>query len=108
QYLLVSAAADDYLIEHQTKVEESQQLSSELLPEIPKEQMTELLTAINQAVDNFDGDEIIRLSEELSAFIYKGYVFKKSFDEIIQLANDFEYDAVKEHLQKITEIVNER
>lgn len=108
QYLLVSAAADDYLIEHQTKVEESQQLSSEFLPEIPKEQMTELLTAINQAVDNFDGDEIIRLSEELSAFIYKGYVFKKSFDEIIQLANDFEYDAVKEHLQKITEIVNER
>ena len=106
QYKRISITAEDYYkLNAPQKETEKIEISSVSMPELSKEKLEEYVSSIAAAADNFDGDEIVRIAAEASAYVYNGFVLKKSFDEIIALTNDFEYESVKSELEKISEMI---
>lgn len=108
-YGRVSVAASEYYEKNKPEEkEETVDISAVSLPELDKEKLDAYITELEGAADNFDSDEIGRISDELSQYVYNGFILKNSFEDIKKLANDFEYDGVKEALVKISETLNKR
>ena len=101
-YERVRSAAEEYLLQKKPKAPEEVETSASDLPELTRDKLDEYLSAIAEAADNFDGDEIVRLAKEASGYVCGGFILKKSFDEVIELSNDFEYEQAKQRLDGIS------
>ncbi len=75
------------------------------LIEISLEKLEEFIDQIKDACDNFDGDEIKRICEELSGCAVSGKPLKPLFDAVWAEADDFEYDNACEKAQAVLEQV---
>ncbi len=68
---------------------------------ITQEKLMEYIEQIKDSCDNFDGDETVRLAEELSAYSYNSRALKIWLDKVSECAADFEYDSAVEALEKM-------
>ncbi len=77
--------------------------SAEELPEITLENVGGYIEKIREACEAFDGDEIVRICSEASAYSCEGTALKPLFDKVIAAADDFEYDEAKDKADEISE-----
>ncbi len=103
QYEKVTREADKYL--HENTVTDKGEAAEDNtdIPEVDCKQLEAYFADILAAVDNFDGDEIVRIAEEVSQYSYQGRILSEDFHKVRELAEDFEYDDIKSYMNKISE-----
>ena len=62
------------------------------LTELWEEKLAEYVDQICDACDNFDGEGVVVIVNLLAEYSYKGVALKECFEEVKQLAEDFEYE----------------
>lgn len=105
-YLKVEELGRAYVKEHQQNDEQTTDsedvAATELsLPEISADDLAKKVEKIREAADNFDGDTIISLCEELFAYQINGKLLKNLFAEVKQEAEEFEYDSAAQKAEKV-------
>ena len=68
-----------------------------------KEQLNEIISRIREALENFDGDEVIEIAKEAEGGFYQEENIGERIMEIGKTAADFDYDKADELLQALIE-----
>ena len=76
---------------------------SEQLTEITAEKAKESLGMIKDACLSFDADQAERFCTELLSCSVNGEPLRSALNEIVNAANDFEYEAAAEMAEKLAE-----
>lgn len=73
--------------------------------EIEVSALMALCEKLEEALDNFDGDLVHSLCQEMEGAIFSGVSLEKSRKEICQYVDEFEYDAAKEKVQSLEQLI---
>ena len=68
-----------------------------------EEQLNEIISRIREALENFDGDEVIEIAKEAEGGFYQEENIGERIMEIGKTAADFDYDKADELLQALIE-----
>ena len=83
--------ANGVVIQDICEDEDTQELNT-----ITSEQFTDYIERIKVACDNFDGDEVAFIADEMCKCSFKETPLKQYFAEVKKLAEDFEYEQAQE------------
>ena len=107
-YEKVAKIADDYLAKKKpAPAPEAAETdaSAEALTEISVEEIEELVREISTACENFDGDAATEICQKAEGKSCGGVALKPLFNEVRELAEDFEYDEAGRKAEEILEKV---
>jgi len=96
----VVANAKQYLKDNGYVTEQSKEVKAQDLKNISIEEFMEYIVRITEACDNFDGDEVIAVADELISCKVNDKILAIYFDEIKKYADDYDYDKALELIQK--------
>ncbi|MGN0680069.1 MAG: ATP-binding protein [Oscillospiraceae bacterium] len=94
-YEKVASLGAEYLAKQKPQKAESSpqnEISLEQLTEISIEDVESLIEKIRSACEDFDGDAVVELCKEAAGKSCGGIALEPLFDEVKDLAEDFEYD----------------
>lgn len=93
---------NDYLGENESDDTENEAAEETAeLTEISAEKLSEYIAKAKAACEDFDGDAMTAIAEEVSEYSYKGKPLKEYFGRAAELAEDFEYDSAAEELARL-------
>lgn len=93
---------NDYLGENEsddTENEAEKEITE--LTEISAEKLSEYIAKAKAACEDFDGEAMTAIADEVSEYSYKGKPLKEYFGRAAELAEDFEYDSAAEELARL-------
>lgn len=93
---------NDYLGENESDDTENEAAEETAeFTEISAEKLSEYIAKAKAACEDFDGDAMTAIAEEVSEYSYKGKPLKEYFGRAAELAEDFEYDSAAEELARL-------
>ena len=98
-YNKVMDAVQSYLLKNGYPLEQPPETTEQDLQEITIEQFTEKVAHIIDACNNFDGDTIMKLAEELCSCKLDHKALSMYFTKVKEYAEDFEYEKALEATQ---------